>query len=489
MREAWSGQQFGRAAVAGAPRGFGAFVPFAAPPPHRFSLVVDLGDELFSKRWWRGMATLGAMCTAAVWTAPGFGPLPAGHPAYVSGDSRGQWESVGVESLSQGSSSGMRMAAGPMVELLDHAPERTAIDLFATLGNDGLARSLARVGAAPGDAVIAASLVHGAAPRLAPGTSIAIRLGKRDGGTRRPIERVALRASMELKLLVERGAANGSGGLSLTRIAIPVSTTPMRVRGRAGGGLYWALRTAGASSATAASYLKALAQEIDVGEIGADDKFDLVIASRRSADGQSMEGDLLYAGLDRTMDSDVQLVRWTAGGKPVWVNAATIGQAPRASEGLAWPVAARITSGFGLRIHPILRFARMHKGIDFGASWGTPIHAAADGQVMRAGWAGGYGRQVRLAHGGGIATSYSHMSSMTVAPGTLVHQGQVIGYVGSSGLSTGPHLHYEVLRGGVAVNPMTVRFTAATRGADPGAIAAIKARLKELLSVGVKRAG
>jgi murein DD-endopeptidase MepM/ murein hydrolase activator NlpD len=131
----------------------------------------------------------------------------------------------------------------------------------------------------------------------------------------------------------------------------------------------------------------------------------------------------------------------------------------------------------------------MHRGIDFGARWGTPIHAAADGQVTRAGWAGGYGRQVRLAHAGGLASSYSHMSSLAVAPGTLVRQGQLIGYVGSSGLSTGPHLHYEVYRGGVAVNPMGVKFTAAQRGADPGAVAAVRARLRALLAVGVKGGG
>ena len=376
------------------------------------------------------------------------------------------------------------MAPGPRVEPLQQAPERTAVDLFATLGPDGLARSLVRLGAAHGDAITAASLVHAAAPRLAPGTSIAIRLGQRDGAGRRPVERVALRASMDLKLLVERGA----DGLALTRIPIPVTTTPLRVRGRAGDGLYWALRTAGASSATAASYLEGA---------GAGDRrrrnrrpttaSTWSLSSRRSADGQASEGALLYAGLDRMMDSDLQLVKWSAGGKPVWVNAATIGQAPRQSEGLAWPVAARITSGFGYRIHPILRFARMHRGIDFGAGWGTPIRAAADGQVVRAGWAGGYGRQVRLAHGGGIATSYSHMSRMTVAPGTLVHQGQLIGYVGSSGLSTGPHLHYEVHRHGVAVNPMGVRFTRPRAAPTPAPIAAIKARLKELLSVGAKR--
>lgn len=480
MREAWLGRSFGRAAVA-APVGF---APFAITRLDQFRLVVDLGDNLFSKEWWRGLATLGALCGAAAITAPEFGPLPAGHPAPLTGEARDQWQAVGVDSLSRGSASGIRMAATAGVEPIDTAPERASIELFATLGPDGLARSLARLGAASGDAVTAASLIHSAAPRLKPGTSVAIRLGKRDAGGRRSVERIALRASMELKLLVERGA----DGLALSRIVVPVTTTPMRVRGRAGDGLYWALRTAGASTASATSYLKALAQEIDVGEIGPDASFDLVIASRRSVDGQIAEGELLYAGLDRMIDRDLKLVRWTAGGRPVWVDALTVGRTPRASEGLQWPVAARITSGFGLRIHPILRFARMHRGIDFGARWGTPIHAAADGQVTRAGWAGGYGRQVRLAHGDSLATSYSHMSSLAVEPGALVRQGQLIGYVGSSGLSTGPHLHYEVHRGGVPVNPMNVRFTAAQRGADPGAVAAIKARLKELLNVGAKKA-
>ena len=113
---------------------------------------------------------------------------------------------------------------------------------------------------------------------------------------------------------------------------------------------------------------------------------------------------------------------------------------------------------------------------------GTPILAAADGPVPRAGWAGGYGRQVRIAHAGGLSTSYSHMSRIAAEPGSFVHRGQVIGYVGSSGLSTGPHLHYEVLRGGQAVNPLSVRF-ASTSFVDSGQADAIKARLKALLSV------
>jgi murein DD-endopeptidase MepM/ murein hydrolase activator NlpD len=175
-------------------------------------------------------------------------------------------------------------------------------------------------------------------------------------------------------------------------------------------------------------------------------------------------------------------MKWAVGGRADWMD---VNGAGRQVASTIWPVAARITSGFGMRYHPILHFGRMHKGIDFGAHYGQPIVAAADGQVVRAGWAGGYGRQVRLAHGGAMGTSYSHMSRIIVEPGSLVRQGQVIGYVGSTGLSTGPHLHYEVYRGGVAVNPMGVKFGSSSvlQGDDLGRF---KARLAELMKVGTK---
>ena len=129
----------------------------------------------------------------------------------------------------------------------------------------------------------------------------------------------------------------------------------------------------------------------------------------------------------------------------------------------------------------------MHKGIDFGATWGTPIHAAADGQVARAGWAGGYGRQVRIAHGGGMVTTYSHMSRTVAQAGSFVRQGQLIGYVGSSGLSTGPHLHYEVYRNGAPVNPLGVKFasSALLQGTE---LAKFKAHLAQLMAAGTNSA-
>src|SRR6185369_4959637 len=174
-------------------------------------------------------------------------------------------------------------------------------------------------------------------------------------------------------------------------------------------------------------------------------------------------------------------------GRSQWVDAAN-GERPaaRVESGLRLPAAGPITSYFGNRYHPILHFTRFHAGVDIGAGWGSPIVAAADGQVAGAGWAGGYGRQVRIWHGAGLVTTYSHMSEIVASPGSFVHRGQLIGYVGSSGLSTGPHLHYEVLRDGAPVNPLGVRFASAPV-VDTHLADAIKARLKALLSVGAKR--
>jgi murein DD-endopeptidase MepM/ murein hydrolase activator NlpD len=121
-------------------------------------------------------------------------------------------------------------------------------------------------------------------------------------------------------------------------------------------------------------------------------------------------------------------------------------------------VPGRLTSHFGLRRHPVLGYVRMHAGLDFKAAYGTPIVAVTDGRVSGAGRMGGCGIAVRIDHGGSLQTRYCHMSEMTVRAGESVRRGQVIGYVGSTGLSTGPHLHYEMYRGGRPVNPADVAF-------------------------------
>ena len=113
-----------------------------------------------------------------------------------------------------------------------------------------------------------------------------------------------------------------------------------------------------------------------------------------------------------------------------------------------------LTSNFGVRSDPFNGGARMHKGIDIPGPKGTPIYATADGIVSRAGWASGYGNLVQISHGGGMETRYGHMSKLIVAANSYVRRGQLIGLMGSTGRSTGSHLHYEVRVDGQAINPI-----------------------------------
>jgi murein DD-endopeptidase MepM/ murein hydrolase activator NlpD len=138
------------------------------------------------------------------------------------------------------------------------------------------------------------------------------------------------------------------------------------------------------------------------------------------------------------------------------------GKSIRKSTGLMkTPIAfGRMTSGFGVRKHPVLGYTKMHKGVDFGAPTGTAIYAAADGVIERAGRFSSYGNYVKIKHSSKLSTAYAHMSRYGngIRPGVRVKQGQIIGYVGTTGRSTGPHLHFEVVVNGVQVNPKSVKI-------------------------------
>lgn len=146
----------------------------------------------------------------------------------------------------------------------------------------------------------------------------------------------------------------------------------------------------------------------------------------------------------------------------------------------------KFRSGFGGRRHPILGYVRMHTGVDWAAPTGTPIIAAAAGVVEKSGWASGYGKQTVLKHAGGYETSYNHQSAFAkgIRPGVKVQQGQVIGYVGSTGLSTGAHLHYELIVNGTKVDPMRARLPSGGRvlkGDDLVAFNSERQRIDDLL--------
>ncbi|MGH6706611.1 MAG: M23 family peptidase, partial [Sphingomicrobium sp.] len=269
-------------------------------------LIVDLGEEPLSKHWWRGVATLSALCATVAVLAPApFEPLPGTQSDLVGSVEAEQFREIAITPLAAGSRTGGRMAETALVEPLAHAPDRPSIELFARLASgDSISRLLARTGVSYAEAGEAARLIASAAPGgIAPGTSVSIRLGRRSPSGVRPVDRIALRAGLDLNLAVTGGA----DGLKLSASRIVVDSTPLRVRGRVGDGLYWALRASGVSSQTAGEYLRALATQIDVGgEVSPDDRFDLIIANRRAATGESQEGPLLYAAIDRSAASDIR---------------------------------------------------------------------------------------------------------------------------------------------------------------------------------------
>lgn len=187
------------------------------------------------------------------------------------------------------------------------------------------------------------------------------------------------------------------------------------------------------------------------------DRFEVLYERYFTEEGApARDGDVLYASLTLS-GKELPLYRFTGkDGVVDYFNPR--GESVRKAL-LRTPIdGARISSKFGMRRHPILGYGKMHKGVDFAAPTGTPIYAAGDGVIEEIGRKGAYGNYVRVRHNAQISTAYAHLSRFAKgkARGSRVRQGDVIGYVGSTGRSTGPHLHFEVLKGGRQINPMSV---------------------------------
>lgn len=468
---------FGRAAV--------------LPPPASFlqrlhdaitgiDWVPDLGTAIGSRRWWRGVLTCFLLIAATCWLlAPDLGPIAAPAPAPLAGDDWDEARAQGIAPLAWGATTGRRMAAGDLVLPLAEAPERPTIELAATLGQgDALDRVLVRAGVGRGDAADAAALVRQAVALgdIASGTRLQVTLGRRASKTvARPLERLDMRARFDLSVSLVRAGA----GLELQRHQIAVDHTPLRLQGLVGSSLYRSARAAGAPAKAVETLIRALATKLSIGrDISGTDSFDMVLDRERAATGETRLGDVQLAAIGRA-GHQLQLVRWAGDGGDEWWDAN--GRNERRGF-MGMPVQGRITSTFGWRMHPLLHFERFHKGTDIGAPWGSPVYAVLDGVVQSAGRAGGYGNFIKLGHAGGIQSGYGHLSRFAVGAGQRVRQGQVIAYVGSTGLSTGPHLHWEVWRGGRAINPQSISFTsvAALSGDE---LRRFKARVQLLLAV------
>lgn len=253
---------------------------------------------------------------------------------------------------------------------------------------------------------------------------------------------------------------DAQGAYTATAKLIPVVRQRLAARGDINSSLYEAGDRQGVPHAIMASLIRIYSHDIDFQrDIHPGDKFEILYDQPTTAQGKAVgEGDVIYAAL-------------TVGGKihPIYrvtFSDRTVdffddrGQSVRRAL-LRTPVAAaHITSGFGMRVHPLLGYSKMHKGVDFGAAIGTPIFAAGNGTIVDIGFKNGYGRYIKIRHNGTLATAYAHMSRFggNMYQGAHVNQGEVIGYVGMSGRATGPHLHFEVHVNGLQVNPMSVNL-------------------------------
>ena len=193
-------------------------------------------------------------------------------------------------------------------------------------------------------------------------------------------------------------------------------------------------------------------------DIWKNDSFQLMYEAFLDDDGKTVEtGNIIYANLN-LQGKDIPMYGFkTKEGYDYFDN---FGKSIKKSL-MKTPInGARLSSSFGMRKHPILGFNKMHRGTDFAAPEGTPIMASGDGKIVRARWCGGGGNCIKIKHNSTYSTVYAHLSKFAriAKEGNRVRQGQIIGYVGSTGMSTGPHLHYEVIENGKKVNSQTLKL-------------------------------
>jgi len=450
----------------------------------------DLGARIGSRDWFRGTATCIALLAATYALSPGWArPIVGDTPAALTGATWDNARAQAIAPLAWGADTGQRMAANDLVRPLGETPDRPHLPFSSAMSDgDSLAALLRRAGATRNDISQISDLVGGvmSLDDIRPGTRFEGVLGPRARKSDpRPIETLSFQPAFDFRLTITRGA----DGLKMQRQAIAIDDTPLRIQGLAGSSLYKSMRAAGVPASAAADYLKAMATRISLtSDVTAGDPFDIILKQRRAATGEVELGDVLYAGLDLG-SRKIRLVRWSAKdgdddadseGAGDWYDANGGGTGHQGFVGL--PVNGRVSSSFGMRLHPILGYYRMHKGIDIACPYGSPVYAVVDGIVEWAGHKGGYGNFIGIQGSGGVGTGYGHLSRIAVRSGERVQRGDLVGYSGNSGLSTGPHLHFEVYRGGAAVNPRGFSFS--TMAALSGsALRAFKAKVAELLSV------
>jgi murein DD-endopeptidase MepM/ murein hydrolase activator NlpD len=287
--------------------------------------------------------------------------------------------------------------------------------------------------------------------RARPGDQLT--LERREG--ERAVHRLGYRQGPADEWMVERAP---DGALRAAKRQVALSTEVAHVAVTIASSLYETLQRSGEDPNLAVLAADVLAWDVDFyQDVRSGDRMRMVV-EKVYADGKLLRyGEVLAAEYDGAATGLKRLFRYK---DPSGQTSYFDEQGQSARRGfLKSPLKfANITSRFGTRRHPVLGYTRAHEGIDYGAPVGTPVWAVGDGQVRSAGWNGGCGKTVVLRHRNGYETVYCHLSGFAVSAGKAVSQKQVIGYVGQTGLATGPHLHYAIRRGGGFVNPLQLKI-------------------------------
>lgn len=406
------------------------------------SQAAGLGEALKS---WKGLVASGvllaSMCFGAgwAWSAGLFSAAPAADAANEAA----------------------YMAAAERAEHLAFTEVYLSHETRAfTVGRgETFAGLLTRAGATPAEATNAVVSIAGVydTRRIRPGQPVNL-IFERGGGSDARLTAVAFRSEPGASVTANRTL---DGEFAAREVLMPLTFEIARIASQVQTSLYGTALNLGATDREVAALADAFSYDVDFQrDVQPGDDFELVFERFYDDEGNTVRtGDLLFVSLE-TRRGARNFYSFLAPGtnQPDWYDAD--GKSARRFL-MKTPInGARLSSRFGMRRHPVLGYSRMHRGVDFAAPTGTPILAAGEGVVVRVGPFSSFGNYVRIRHGDGYETAYAHMSRFArgLRAGSRVRQGQVIGYVGTTGRSTGPHLHFEVLENGVQVNPRNVKM-------------------------------
>jgi murein DD-endopeptidase MepM/ murein hydrolase activator NlpD len=347
-------------------------------------------------------------------------------------------------------------------------------------------QAVARTGVAPEEASAVAATVANAfdLADLRAGLKFETAIAKpRDGRGDARLIGLTMRTGPASQLTVSRSF---DGALRLRSLEEKVTHETVVLKGDVERSLSASARELGATASIVRSASRLFATKFDMQrDIRSSDEFTMVFDREVTEAGRTVDvGDLMYAEL-----RGVTFYRFKpAGAKEAQFFDANGKNLRSAMMRTPLQSFRRVSSSFGFRTHPISGYKKMHQGIDFAAGTGTPVVAPADGVVVEARRWGGYGNWLRIRHNNGLESGYGHLSryGSGIRAGQRVSQGQIVAYVGSTGASTGPHLHYELWRGGQRINPAGVRTQEGTElaGADLAAFRAEKARIDRIIASG-----